>query len=194
MTTNDEQIGRNLASMRGDMSQKDLADEMRKRGFKWSQATVWSIEKGERPLRLAEAESVADIVVRPLDVLLARDGEASVHAATRVVNGRYKKILEAMESYDEGRAHLAMALDAIPDSEKSGLLRVATDWVTATVDQALEDYRNSSESEFAAMLARYAITQDQYDATNRRDEWLDRYNSAQRRFREGRVNERQATP
>lgn len=36
------------------MSQQDLASEMRSRGFKWAQATVWSIETGERPLRFTE--------------------------------------------------------------------------------------------------------------------------------------------
>ncbi|WP_419775703.1 helix-turn-helix domain-containing protein [Microbacterium oxydans] len=36
------------------MSQMDLAKAMRDRGWKWSQATVWSIERGDRPLRWSE--------------------------------------------------------------------------------------------------------------------------------------------
>ena len=59
--TTDEQIGRNLVSLRGGMSQKDLADRMRTHGFKWSQATVWAIEKGERPLRLTESLALGKI-------------------------------------------------------------------------------------------------------------------------------------
>jgi transcriptional regulator with XRE-family HTH domain len=59
--TTDEQIGRNLVRLRGGMSQKDLADRMRTHGFKWSQATVWAIEKGERPLRLTESLALGKI-------------------------------------------------------------------------------------------------------------------------------------
>lgn len=41
------------------LSQQELADKMRAAGFKWSQATVWSVESGERPLRISEAIAVA---------------------------------------------------------------------------------------------------------------------------------------
>lgn len=44
------------------MSQQALADLMRARGWKWSQATVWAVEKGERPLRLAEATDLAELL------------------------------------------------------------------------------------------------------------------------------------
>lgn len=53
-------IGKRLASLRGDVSQKDLADRMRERGHKWSQATVWAIERGDRPLKLTEAIDVTE--------------------------------------------------------------------------------------------------------------------------------------
>jgi transcriptional regulator with XRE-family HTH domain len=62
MPLNDEKVGGNLSRLRGDMSQKDFASRMRERGWKWSQATVWSVEKGERPLRFTEALDVVDIL------------------------------------------------------------------------------------------------------------------------------------
>lgn len=62
MPVEDTEIGRNLARLRGEMSQKDVADQMRRRGFKWSQATVWSVERGERPLRLAEADALSEFL------------------------------------------------------------------------------------------------------------------------------------
>lgn len=43
------------------MSQQDLAAAMRTRGYKWSQATVWSVEAGERPLRYTESLELSDI-------------------------------------------------------------------------------------------------------------------------------------
>ena len=60
-TEQDKQIGRNLAMFRASTTQQALATTMRKLGHKWSQATVWSVEKGDRPLRLTEADSLAQI-------------------------------------------------------------------------------------------------------------------------------------
>ena len=111
MTTSDEQIGRNLAQLRGDMSQKDLAAEMRKRGWKWSQATVWSIEKGERPLRLAEAQDI--VALMEADLWLLTLEEATVRAARRAqrVELAEAALKEAIREFDEARYFLALELD-----------------------------------------------------------------------------------
>lgn len=61
----EEQIGADVATAREKMpglSQKGLAAVMTSRGFKWSQATVSQIEKGERPLRLCEADHLAELI------------------------------------------------------------------------------------------------------------------------------------
>ena len=60
--TMDSIVGKNVQLLRGARSQQAIADEMRARGWKWSQATLWAIEKGERPLRLAEAVSLAEVL------------------------------------------------------------------------------------------------------------------------------------
>jgi len=44
------------------MSQQSLATAMRERGWRWSQATVWAVESGERPLRITEAADVVEIL------------------------------------------------------------------------------------------------------------------------------------
>ncbi len=62
MSEHDEIIGRNLARLRDSVSQTDLASRMRTRGHKWTQPTVVSIEKGERPLRVSEAMDVSEIL------------------------------------------------------------------------------------------------------------------------------------
>ncbi|WP_295855044.1 helix-turn-helix transcriptional regulator [uncultured Microbacterium sp.] len=59
MTNVDAQIGANLQILRGEMSQTTLAARMKSAGHKWSQPTVVAVEKGERPLRLAEAADLA---------------------------------------------------------------------------------------------------------------------------------------
>lgn len=57
----DKLIGRNVQRLRGDMSQKSLADAMKARGWKWSQPTVTSVEQGARPLKLGEADDLVDL-------------------------------------------------------------------------------------------------------------------------------------
>lgn len=66
----DEAIGQNIARLRGPLSQVDLAKKMKGKGWKWSQSTVWSVEKGDRPLRLREASDLAEILGTPLESLL----------------------------------------------------------------------------------------------------------------------------
>lgn len=73
------------------MSQKDLAIAMRERGHKWSQATVWNVERGERPLRLSEATALADVLeLQSVQSITAPEGEfeylvteSKLHAAER---------------------------------------------------------------------------------------------------------------
>jgi len=62
MKNRDKEIGSTVTELRGDRSQQSVADEMRGRGWKWSQATVWSVEKGERPLKLVEALDLAEVL------------------------------------------------------------------------------------------------------------------------------------
>jgi transcriptional regulator with XRE-family HTH domain len=63
MTIQDKQIGEKVRALREAalLSQSEIARQMRDRGTKWAQATVWSVESGERPLRLTEAGMLAEI-------------------------------------------------------------------------------------------------------------------------------------
>ncbi|MEW1708011.1 helix-turn-helix transcriptional regulator [Microbacterium sp. NPDC089190] len=179
----DEQIGRNLAAVRGEMSQSDLAKRMRDRGFKWSQATVWSVEKGERPLRLSESEAVAELLGVGRHVFTARDGEERVYAAARVVRDHYEAMRAAMAAYDTARGALAFALDELDDGPMSTQLMAAAELVTETIDSVVEDYRDFERREFAATLAREGVTAEEwFPAEGQGRKWLDAYNDAQARF------------
>lgn len=63
MTTSDAAVGQQVRESREAslLSQQDVAAIMRTRGYKWSQATVWSVESGERPLRYTESLELAEI-------------------------------------------------------------------------------------------------------------------------------------
>lgn len=71
MTNNDTAIGKRLAEVRkaAHFSQADLAAAVARRGHKWSQATVWAVESGKRPLRFSEAMAVADVAGVGVDAL-----------------------------------------------------------------------------------------------------------------------------
>lgn len=43
-------------------SQERLAEEMRRKGFKWSQPTVWAIERGDRILRYSESMALKELI------------------------------------------------------------------------------------------------------------------------------------
>lgn len=60
-----------------DLKQSDVAEAMNEMGFeKWSQTTVWSIEKGGRPMRLSESHALSQFFSVPIDYFLGELGVA----------------------------------------------------------------------------------------------------------------------
>lgn len=129
-TEQDRQIGRTMAILRGDKTQQAVADEMRRRGWRWSQATVWSVEKGERPLRLAEADDLATVL-----------GTPSVHAFLTEPIGAYiqQGVLRTSNAYQAIVEGVWELLDA-QDSLKVHLMRAREDGHELTeVEEAQRD-------------------------------------------------------
>jgi|ERR1035437_63165 hypothetical protein len=113
-TEQDRQIGRTMAILRGDKTQQAVADEMRKRGWRWSQATVWSVEKGDRPLRLAEAEDLATVLGTPsVHAFLTEPIGAYIQQGVRRASNAYRAIVESvwecLDAQDALRVHLMHA-------------------------------------------------------------------------------------
>lgn len=110
----DQWIGQNVARLRGDRAQRDVADAMRARGWKWSQTTVWKVESGERALRLAEAIDLEEVLGGPLQVS-KEPSEVEADAATEALFGAFRSLRVAVARYDEARA----ALIAIVGAERA---------------------------------------------------------------------------
>ena len=110
MSERDALIGRNVTRLRGDRPQKDLADAMRERGHKWSQATVWSVEKGERPLRLTEADDLVEVLGHPFVRLSAPDSETLGWAMLRGLRAAEGDIEKAVERYIDAQDQLAVGV------------------------------------------------------------------------------------
>lgn len=138
MRTTDEQIGKNLQRLRGELSQKDLAVAMRKAGYKWSQATVWSVEQGERPLRLTEAEELARILDVGTHMLTTSDQELAEILMTRAIHDLMEEIDEKSQELYARQRRLALTMS--PEDTDDYFVRVtAADVALQGLFKALKD-------------------------------------------------------
>lgn len=91
----------------GRMSQTALATAMRDRGHKWSQATIWSLEAGERTLKASEAWDVADILGIDIKELFEPAMETMAQArAEAAVTAAAAHLREAAAQYERAREEL----------------------------------------------------------------------------------------
>jgi len=167
MTVTDEEIGENVVRARGGLSQKDLASLMRKRGWKWSQATVWSIEKGERPLRLAEADELAHILEVDVAWLAGTGIGMDVELALQRMADARERLQAAIGDWMNAKAVLAVTADATNPSGpgvpriRAWLAEGVTELEAAVaagrlegVDPAAHAEHKSPEKSYAAVVER----------------------------------------
>lgn len=175
MSDRDKAIGENLAAYRAGRSQQWLADAMRARGHKWSQATVWSVEKGERPLRFTEAIDVAQILeVHRVDLLQLSRVESDLQIALRAVDEAGTTALSAIFELLKAHQNLHNLVEAIAHADQGR-------FVDDVLRQGFLDARESGT--FAA--AQVLLDEDPLDelvATARLD-WERRNRSEQKPLR-----------
>lgn len=122
----DEAIGMNIAIMRGQRTQKMIADGMKELGFKWTQTTVWEVESGKRSLKAKEARALAEVLNTQVQNLF---GETVVTQTRQVILRRIQKLeafeiaaAEAIEKYALARTKaLALAEEAMFELIHSGV-------------------------------------------------------------------------
>lgn len=151
----DINVGKNLARYRGSRTQQAIADAMRERGWKWSQATMWSIEKGDRPVRLVEAVDLAVVLQISIEDLLARPSVAqsardAIDAAEEVL-AAHQKAVRAIDTLNEAHEDLRTALDRAcafpdwqPDKAQTDLIEQALGSATETVADVARIRRDRS--------------------------------------------------
>lgn len=130
-TPNDDQIGKNLSILRGDMTQQELGERMRDRGFKWSQATVWDVERGKRPLRLTESLEVIAILKKPgvtIESLWAVDNELQIALD---LQDAYKSVAKSWEAIKYAISEFRRSKDAwLRVTGKAAELNIAPRMIT----------------------------------------------------------------
>lgn len=133
----DKRVGKNLARLRGGMSQKELADRMRERGHKWSQATVWSTEQGERALKYSEVDDLLTVLGddRPgfhWSPLLTGEKGAWLRNSLRELEKLHSELKDLMWRYNEALTEVVMAADEAskdPDEVPNYLWHATVSWL-----------------------------------------------------------------
>lgn len=99
----DKQIGLNLLRLReqAGLSQKELAAAVKKAGPRWSQATVWSVESGERPLRLTEALLLGNILEVNYQSLVRDTEQGEYEIALNELVAAHEQLAKAVSVYDQ---------------------------------------------------------------------------------------------
>lgn len=116
-------------------TQGEFAQELRKRGVKWSQGTLSRVELGERPVRLVEATVVAEVLGVELPVLL-REG-ATTEDKVRIAQAEF-----AESVVDIQRAVMTMTARM---TDVEDLLKLSPDSFAALATTEREGPPNASE-------------------------------------------------
>lgn len=101
----DKRVGAAIQELRKSrgMTQATLAEEVTARGVAWRQQTVLKVEKGQRPLRLQEADAVARALAVDVDVLTA---EKVVFDQTALLISHIRSTEDAWEAFLSGGSRL----------------------------------------------------------------------------------------
>lgn len=128
------------------MTQADLAEAMSKRGWAFHQQTVLKVEKGTRPLKLAEALSVAEILYVPpwrlWDEPDLVDSATVVDQHRRALETLFVELAHMVDRYEEARRQLATVLELYRSRLSSTDLRDAEDALNTDLATALLGHRH----------------------------------------------------
>lgn len=103
--TPDERIAQRVHTLRTEheLTQAQLGQLMRDRGWKWNQTTIWQTENNVRALRVAEAIDLAAVLGVPLGELI---GETDGHIQAKRAG--------YLDGYKAGIAEAQMTLNDLP--------------------------------------------------------------------------------
>jgi hypothetical protein len=163
----DELIGRNVLRLRGERSQKDVADAMRELGYLWSQTTVWKVEQGTRSLRLHEAEALARVLGASQYALTMNSEESELHDANAKVSRAHAALDGAIDTYLDALEELTVVLQ----TRAAGSARVETsrDWLKHDPASVVADVERRRRLEEEAEAKGYERSDDgeRHEATER---------------------------
>ena len=143
----DDNVATNVRALRerNGWSQEELAQRMTDRGFGFSQATIWKIESGQRPLKISEAVALSDALELPRWLDLTSEPEASRHysnmtVANRRMSNAYATLRDAASAYLQAQIDLSFAIRTAQDAEVR-VSQIFTSWLDMSAEQAVIEAR-----------------------------------------------------
>lgn len=151
----DQNIAANVRAYReaGGVSQEELAQRMADRGFGFSQATVWKIESGQRPVRASEMMALADSLGIFLATDLTRAPDATRYTirlehASGKASDAYRAVKETAAAYLEAQVQLVFAAREAHDAGFA-VTELHTSWLTTPPEEAVIEARVEADHEAA---------------------------------------------
>lgn len=115
------------------MSQTDLARELKAFGLPFHQQTVQRIEAGERPVRLNEAHLIAFALGTTLDAMT--DGKRARGYLINVVGSETRRLVEDLENVGLRSADIHNKFNEIVHNVEMGLMEITPD-MSGSIDFA----------------------------------------------------------
>jgi transcriptional regulator with XRE-family HTH domain len=151
----DQNIAANLRTYReaGSISQDELAQRMADRGFGFSQATIWKIERRQRPVRASELVALADslgvvLVTRLTDKPDVARHQVRLDQANRKAHHAYEALKEAAAGYLDAQVELVVAAREAQDAGLA-VTELHTSWLDTLPEEAVIEARVGIEQEAA---------------------------------------------
>jgi transcriptional regulator with XRE-family HTH domain len=148
----DQNVATNLREFRerNGLSQEELAQRMSERGFGFSQATVWKIESGQRPVKISEAVALSDVLdLRWMDLTAEPDvsrHHAELAAANRSAHHAYAAIKEAATTYLRAQIDLSLTIRLAQDAGLA-VTEPHDSWLDIPAERAVIEARVESGQE-----------------------------------------------
>ena len=149
----DQNIAANLRTYReaGTVSQDELAQRMADRGFGFSQATIWKIESGQRPVRASELVALADSLGIMSATSLTHQPDAARHQvqleqANRKAHQAYQALKEAAAGYLDAQVELVVAAREAQDAGLT-VTELHTSWLDTPPEEAVIEARVEADKE-----------------------------------------------
>lgn len=151
----DANIAANVRAYReaAGISQEELAQRIADRGFPFTQATVWKVESGQRPLKASELIALADVFGRILVTDLTKPPDATrytiqLERTSRDAAAAYRALKAAAAEYMEAQVQLVFAARQAHDAGFR-VTELHTSWLTTPPEEAVIEARVESYGEQA---------------------------------------------
>jgi transcriptional regulator with XRE-family HTH domain len=149
----DANIAANVRAYReaAGMSQEELAQRMADRGFPFTQATVWKVERGQRPVRAGELIALGDLFERLRVTDLTGHPDATRHTihlerTSADAAAAYDALKKAAAAYLNAQVQLNYAARLAHDAGH-GVSELYTSWLTTPAEEAVIEARVEYETE-----------------------------------------------